>query len=67
MGKHTQQVFGWPEVFVLVDPAVEDHQKGKDAVVGDQRHPGRELTLILDVHEHAEQCDSRNAVARGFQ
>ena len=65
--KHTQQVFGWPKVFVLVDPAVEDHQEDEDAVVGDERHPGWELTLILDVHEHTEQCDSCNAVAWGLE
>ena len=64
---HTQQVFGGPKVLVLVDPGVEDHEEDEDAVVGDDCHPGAELTIIPDVHEHAEQGDSWNAVAGGFQ
>ena len=55
---HTQEVFGRPKVLVLVDPGVEDHEEDEDAVVGDDCNPGAELTLIPDIHEHAEQGDS---------
>ena len=33
----TQQVFGRPEVFVLVDVRVEEYHQDEDAVVGNHR------------------------------
>ena len=63
----TKEVLGRPKVLVPVDPVVEDHQQDNDAVVSDDSHPGAELTLILDVHEHAEQGDPRNTIACGLQ
>ena len=57
---------GWAKVLVFGHEAIEYEQYHEHTVVGDDCFDGGELAIILDIHEHAEQCDSWNAVAGIF-
>ena len=57
---------GWAKFLVFGHEAIEYEQYHEHTVVGDDCFDGRELAIILDIHEHAEQCDSWYAVAGIF-